>query len=98
MEIDAIDALSDPVVGAQLGQAAVRLPGQFLHARRADGAAGFVQAHLPFVGAESVHDRSQNFVGAEGVVVRERRRLIKHLVRGVTEGIPTLQTWASFPA
>ena len=50
-----------------------------------DGDTGFVQATPVTIGIEGSDNRFQDFVRAECVVVRQRRRLIGHLVGGVAE-------------
>jgi hypothetical protein len=85
MKIDAVDAVAESVVGAQLGQMPIGLAGELLHLRRADRPSGIMEFLLGPLRIEGAHDVLQKRVGAIDIIVGERGRLIENLVGGVAE-------------
>ncbi len=88
VEFDAVHPVPEAVVGPQLGEVAVRLPRRLLDPRRAHGPPRLAQARLrPPPGPEGGNHGAERPVRAVGVVIREGRRLVQHLVRRVAVAV-----------
>ena len=87
MEVDRVDAVAEAVVRPQFRPVPVRLPGEQLHMGASDGSARSSQLRPRPVCPECVHDPAEGRVRGERVVIRQGRRLVQHLVRGVAVAV-----------
>ena len=84
VELDLVDPVAEPVMRLEFRRMPVRLPGEELDMRAADRCAGLGKLGSAQSAPKARTIPPQGPVRAVGIVVGKGRRLVQHLVRGVT--------------